>query len=125
MYFFAAEAGPSDSLTAEDAVITVLEEPLLEGIGTANEVSRPHSSYDNTNECYRLPYVTPKKMAAKNVEKSCELDVELLNHKINTEKMLQEKVEMEMQFMKEKHQKELICIDAQTKYWESMQTNTK
>lgn len=151
------EAGPSDPLTAEDAVITKVEEPLVEGVGNANEVSRLHSSYNKTSEGCRLPLVTPKKIGAKNVGKSCELDVELLNHKISTERMLQdeitkkkeylnleikcakaeeEKVKREMQFMEEKHQKEmqlmeekhrkeLICIDAQTKYWESMQTSTK
>ncbi|KAG7178158.1 pol Retrovirus-related Pol polyprotein from transposon-like 6 [Homarus americanus] len=49
---------------------------LTQGVGTGMKL--------------RHQYQTPKKVAARNVEKSCELDVELLHSKLKTEKLAQE-----------------------------------
>ncbi|KAG7177271.1 uncharacterized protein LOC121871365 [Homarus americanus] len=72
-------------------------------LGTENEVSRPYSGCSNRHETFRHQYQTPKKVAAKNVEKSCELDVQLLHSKLRTEKLA-----LEYYDLKREKQKELL-----------------
>ncbi|XP_042233338.1 uncharacterized protein LOC121873699 [Homarus americanus] len=76
-----------------------------------NGVSRPYSGCNNRHETYRHQYQTPKKVAARNVEKSCELDVQLLHHKIRIEKLSQKYYDLKIRCAKleeEKLKKELL-----------------